>query len=164
MPSVICKRCPTSTRRAFVWVTEQRSFRLLPFQTHTHSHRHLQAVGECVCESGQLKCFKVLHGQHINKCLHIYFVLPPLDFPCIPHPPSIRLLPLASLRFVALPVPSTFITQLCPCPGPYPCRGVLLSALFTCNLKLLPCSTVLQSRAEHLDTNPAQLKRHLLRQ
>lgn len=133
-------------------------------RTHTHSHRHLQAVGECVCESGQLKCFKVLHGQHINKCLHIYFVLPPLDFPCIPHPPSIRLLPLASLRFVALPVPSTFITQLCPCPGPCPCRGVLLSALFTCNLKLLPCSTVLQSRAEHLDTNPAQLKRHLLRQ
>lgn len=54
----------------------------------THTHTDTSRLWESVRESGQLKCFKVLHGQHINKCLHIYFVPPPLDFPCIPHPPS----------------------------------------------------------------------------
>lgn len=51
------------------------------------------------------------------------------------------------LRFVGLPVPSTFITQLCcrsccSCCSCYGWVGVLFDALFACNLKL----TVLQSR------------------
>lgn len=43
-PGVICKRCPTSTRRAFVWVTEQRSFR---FALHTQTPPGCGRV--CVC-------------------------------------------------------------------------------------------------------------------
>lgn len=43
-PGVICKRCPTSTRRAFVWVTEQRSFR---FALHTQTPPGCGPV--CVC-------------------------------------------------------------------------------------------------------------------
>lgn len=55
-----------------------------PPGAHTHTHIDTSRLWVSVCESGQLKCFKVLHGQHINKCLHIYFVLPPLDFPSNP--------------------------------------------------------------------------------
>lgn len=85
-----------------------------------------------VWESGQLKCFKVLHGQHINKCLHIYFVLPPS-----------RLLPLASPHLVSSRLASIrcascsqHVHNSTQSPCPCPCRSVLLSALFTCNLKL----------------------------
>lgn len=73
--SVICKRCPTSTRGAFVWVRK----RILLTVTAS-------ASASTSCESGQLKCFKVLYGWHINKCLHIYFTF------------SEAKLPLASIR------------------------------------------------------------------
>lgn len=134
------------------------------------THRHLQAVGQCVCvwgvwESGQLKCFKVLHGQHINKCLHIYFVLPPS-----------RLLPLASPHLVSSRLASIrcascsqHVHNSTPSPCPCPCRGVLLSALFTCNLKLdsttLPGSGVpLQSRTSISIQILRSSKGNLLRQ